>query len=1026
MSRSLETRFDRVQGLVIKSLFSRDTASAWRVNFSVVGRIKKTGTVGGRYQYSKRRTLQNIRQTRAWLQRSKRLGGRLQVLLADFAVRVDVDHEMGGQVTASGDRVVDGYAHLVLGAAKLRELGLSTRAAVTAAHRADDAREDAAAASDAVPDVGKRWWSPGSGYGLTMDYVERLGGVAELYDQIVPFLVGRGYLPAQAMPAPADGQPPGLAWELLQSFAGPSATTRQRTGAVLNQAGQEYANWRLLVRTLSEEWLITRGDDVFAGEDGQPGVVMSFVRPQTRPRPGGQTSVLGQALAPGPGKTSLAEDQTLTIALSVKVGASRHGGRHPYTVQWNHISIDTAAARWGSGSADEGAVTGGGDPHVSDGYQLRFGGGGQVSTVSNRRQGRNQSTAVSSDTDAQNMPSSRYDVDIVWGWQALIGDAQVQVPDGQRQPVAAVATLLQPDELHARADEAVLAVLADPTADGGTEEVSVLRTMGAVVYTAVGAKGVGSLQRGVIETSTLSKVDVWTGLTPAVYKSVLMRALAGAGTVLLGDQAAALTTTPVGRPQVVKVWKPNTQHLLEAQVGKEGFGDQSSTGGGQGAGGHVSEHFVADSATAISGGSGSADSELDTVGNHRGVYQDTEMALVRTAVTNELVLGDGTRVTRRGEVVLNVLLTDVLRHRYGFDDPQDKIVGYFDRFVTEAEHKLVLAAEESARKTAREALDKAERNLRIAKAAVSESMPSAAALDSELAPPASVQDGLSGAAVWSLTFDGGPGQVGLGAFMTALTAAAQAVGGSELVTAVTTMGPWFGPLLAKMSDGGEAWTVPAGGHRYRLAVTAQQIGPARGSREGGTGQKIYERGNQYQDAGRKNITSLTTTTNLAGLGDGHDDPSLTTTTNLAGGEDAHDQLPLRGQVTHNRIDRADQTDTRGSNLLFMQGLRANKLTDFTQAVEFRFTLKKIDGLIPNRRWRTGLFRILSCRCRPRERPAQTGSSGVRVRVDPAPARQVPHRRDARRPGDLRCDPRQRDGLPSRSGELPGQGRWVGV
>ena len=81
-----------------------------------------------------------------------------------------------------------------------------------------------------------------------------------------------------------------------------------------------------------------------------------------------------------------------------------------------------------------------------------------------------------------------------------------------------------------------------------------------------------------------------------------------------------------------------------------------------------------------------------------------------------------------------MLLTDVLRHRYGFDDPQDKIVGYFDRFVTEAEHKLVLAADESARKAAREALDKAERNLRIAQAAAKESMPSAAALDSAVGP----------------------------------------------------------------------------------------------------------------------------------------------------------------------------------------------------------------------------------------------------------------------------------------------------
>jgi hypothetical protein len=508
---------------------------------------------------------------------------------------------------------------------------------------------------------------------------------------------------------------------------------------------------------------------------------------------------------------------------------------------------------------------------------------------------RNQSTAVSSDTDGQNMPASRYDVDITWTWRALIGDKEVGLPEGVA-PVAAQATILQPDELHATAGEAALPGLAE----AGPDEISVLRTTGTVVYTAVGVSGVGSLQEGIIAASpTLSTVDVWAGLTPAVYKSVLMRALAGAGMVLLGDQAGALVTTPIGRPQIVKVWKPYSQHLLEAQVGQEGASDAARTAGGQVSGGHVSEHFTAEGSTAVSGGTGRTASELDTVGNYRGVYQDAEMALVRTAVYNEFSLGDGKPpVVRRGEVVLNVLLTDVLRHRYGFDDPHAKIEGYLDRFVTDAERGLVVAADEPARAAARQAWDKARRNLAIARAAAQDSRPAAAVLDSALAPPASVQDGLSGAVVWSMTFDGGPGRVGLGGLIASLAKAARAVGGAELVAEVSTVASWFGPLLAKMNDGGQAWVFETGGGTYRLVMNARQVGPARGSRAGGTGSKIYERGPRLQDAGRRNI-----------VGDHHGNPRRqrgSPTRSRCGASSPHPHRPGR------------RDDTRGSNLLFMR------------------------------------------------------------------------------------------------------------
>ena len=140
--------------------------------------------------------------------------------------------------------------------------------------------------------------------------------------------------------------------------------------------------------------------------------------------------------------------------------------------------------------------------------------------------------------------------------------------------------------------------------------------------------------------------------------------------------------------------------------------------------------------------------------------------------------------------------------------------------------------------------------------------------------------------------------------------------------------------MTKMGDGGSAWTVSANGRTYRLAVRAKQVGPARDARVGGTGQKIYERGNDYADAGKKNVTVLSTS--IAPI----------VATDLHRREDSAtdaDDAPVRVQVTFNRTKRIEEADTRGSNLLSMLGLRANKLTDFTQTVEFEFTLEEVNN-----------------------------------------------------------------------------------
>ena len=221
-------------------------------------------------------------------------------------------------------------------------------------------------------------------------------------------------------------------------------------------------------------------------------------------------------------------DESLTIGLSAEmVDESRHQGRHPYTVQYGHTNVDTMAAKLSAGSGHDGAVVAGGDPPVTDDWKPRFGGGGQGATASNRKQGQAQSTALSSDTDGQNMPSSRYQVDIRWSWTALRGDTELPAAEGQTRQVDAQATLLQPDELHEKAGAPALPNLTEvpaPVTGPSRASASILARMGTAIYTAVGVRGIGALQQAMIDRgANLSRVSVWGGLTPTVYKTALIR-----------------------------------------------------------------------------------------------------------------------------------------------------------------------------------------------------------------------------------------------------------------------------------------------------------------------------------------------------------------------------------------------------------------------------------------------------------------------------------------------------------------------
>ncbi|WP_334443410.1 hypothetical protein [Micromonospora sp. CPCC 206060] len=575
------------------------------------------------------------------LYRSKRTGGGVQNVLADFTVRLDVNHRRGDEPPVSGSKEISGFAHFMLHAADLRALPAMPPGwaeARTEVHRAADRAEDAQLARDATPDPERKWWTPGPRFGLTMDFVERLDGVSDLYNEIATVMAAGGYLPPESVrPSGAPAAPGRTPWDLLQELA--------VTGADLNQPGQAYANWRTLLSQSSEQSLRARADDVLTADAEQPGVAWTFPDPIAPADPG----------------------RVLTIGLWAEADgrASTHQGITKYQVQYGHTSIDTMAVKGARSRVTDGSGYAGVGGATADGSigQLQF--GGERSTSSTDKLGRTQSTSVTSDTDGQKMPSSRYEVPIRWHYLAERGP----VPVGSGA-VHGSAVLLQPDVLHAPAEDTPLPELViDP------ESPSVLTTMGAAVYTVLSVQGVGAMQQALIrELPDLPKAAVWQGLTPTVYKSAAMRALSGAATIPIGDRTVGLATQPVGRPQIVKVWFPYSQQVQESQVGHEQGGEtlaQRGRQGVQGTGGLASLGpdgsglIAGNGAVTRSHGTGESSASMYTTGSYRGVYQDTRMAIVRTTVVNRITV-DGRTVETTGEVLLNVLLTDVLANAVGY------------------------------------------------------------------------------------------------------------------------------------------------------------------------------------------------------------------------------------------------------------------------------------------------------------------------------------------------------------------------
>ncbi|MET7394104.1 toxin glutamine deamidase domain-containing protein, partial [Dactylosporangium sp. NPDC005572] len=872
VSRSGETRFDRILAVVAKSLLSRDLSKT--VRLTMPGRLRfldKIFSVGLRGQYSPwRRGEQHTRNHRAWLTRAKRVVGRLQVVLLDFTVRLDVTHATDGGPTKTGTSAIDGYAHAMVAAADLRRLGLANEAKLDT-HRAEDLAEDTAIRDRRSRDATKTWWNLGAGFGLGMDFLERLSGVDQLYNEIVTVLVERDYLPTEARGG--EGRTP---WEVLQQLP--------LTGATLNRPGPQYRNWLSLVEQLSERALRTRGDDLLDMDANEWGVTLTFPSP-TEP-------------------TNRSRDLVVGVWAQVS-GAGRHDGVPGYQVQYGHTSVDAMSGKRTSGQTAEVSGYVGVDllslhtDDLEEGLPLRGQAGGQYSNFRTQRFGRTQSTALTSDTDGQKMPSARYLVPIRWHWAAERNAIRIAAGsfDGQ-------ATLLQPDELHDRPDAMDHPALrgsdgeppdlpgAAPTEQAGP---SVLMDMAAAIYTVVGATGVGDLRAAVVaQEAGIESAPARRDLTKSVYKAAALRGLAGAATIPVGGQELSLATEPVGRPRVEKVWFPYSQQVVESQAGKEQSREAGAFGGWSVVGGVGVPYIGAAVNRARDTGAGTAGADLYTVGSYRGVYQDKRMAVVRTAVVNVVTLPSGRVVRRNGELVLNVLLHDVVVRADEFDDPGGLLAPYRTGSPDQIRPALVRA------------------------------------LGTDFDAPVSVQHGFSWSVTWPLLYGGAVSLAVPSRLTTELAHAAERVGGPELALQVRSLPTWLSPNMPKLRDGGARWEFSVGSRRFEVFVTAELEGPARAAREGGSGEKLYARGNQYRDSASKDIGTATRGAGLVGSGTG-------------GATEHSEGIAATVNVSGSQTTRVDGSATRGSNLLFMVGLRANKLRDFNQAVTFHYRVREIVG-----------------------------------------------------------------------------------
>ena len=724
----------------------------------------------------------------------------------------------------------------------------------------------------------RRWWTPGKGHGFGFGTPKSLTGVDETYNGLVPVLVGRGFLPVQALGG--KGVSP---WQRLQGLS--------PTGVELNQPGVEYANWRLVVDLVSESTLLGRSDD--AGGSGVP---------LTLTHPDGSLEMISVSVGVhGPGRFVRDDDM---MPINTFQGL-------------DEVRVRRTTAGTSDRAPLEGGVVldpGGEGPRV-DGVSTGFFGGRLSGWRKVRRAGEKVSSNVITYTRATGR-TSLYDLPVRLQWEVGVGSWNLVT--GQ---VAGRAQVWQPSSMADGLAETPLPDL--DVSDEGTASPLTGLTMRAPVTTS----GLDELQYAAAEVfpkagqarrwhkrlvGLLPAVaqwfvrTVWRGLTkrwvsqavaarsavarphpgrPGLrpvrealttlwYKTNLPRILSSGSSLSIGGEPAMVVARPVGRPQVVKEVKVYSEHTLESQAGRETEDDTGKVRGWGGTTGYqpgLVEQAVAlwQRLTGLGGSVGQGRTE----GSYRTLTDTTEMYLVRTAVDNTLTYGSGDPVTRRGEVFVLVSKKDLLAHpdRAGFDDP---------RGVLKKEPARAPAPPVPARTA-----------------------------------PRSLRDGH----LWSTaTFE----TIGKSPMHDALAADADKLGGQRLRVQVLPLLTGVGAFLPSLPEADRARTVKAGGKKWEFVLGAKTDGdPVYVQDLDAAGLKMYTRSNDFTNT--------------------KDRQSTADTVGVAGGVQPGAEVLVTVNASHTQTVITEDGQEIVYNMLTMDGVRPKGVAEFSQPISYTYRLRRV-------------------------------------------------------------------------------------
>lgn len=935
-----ETRIDRVVASVLRTQVTLSNDSAHRATANESARLwsSRVARLGGRIQKPFGHKIgQFSQQRRTFTTRAVRVVDHLQVASIDFDLELTIHHHrdkdlMAGRredVTYPGHVNVSGFAHVLVHEDNFKKV--STSGAPTPSSSKPKPDEIAAAAiksEKATNSPVPSWWNPGPGWGLTMDVVDRLEGVEDLYDAIVPRLVKGGHLPKVATTARGGATTP---WAILQKM--PVA------GELENNPGLDYRNWQTLIRELSEDNLLSRADDVLDSQLNGRGIVWIFRHPDS----------------------SIRMENALTVTLTAEILRSSYEKQTAYELQYGHMNTETTTIKDAKVSAWEGGLFAGAGGSKG-GASMQGTLNGQYGSRESENVGRTQSSSVLSDTDGQKMKSRSFEAEIRWHW--TIKPAADAADRAESDTVDGKAFILQPDKLNGSGDAKGLDRLVIEPGSGSvppmtTENLSVefmeramkdpnaqspITRMNATAYTVLGTFGAERLQNALAQAiadersrvfsdgvrGRLARAQEKLGPDPEVraqqlesflsnamsrqaYKGFLLRALTGASVAIpVGDEAAGLTAVLVGTPEIVKVWKPYSQQVTEAQAGKESGADNLWQMGG-GIGGFVgksglkpvaedvpkhdagnSELVIFNAAAGRVKGRGKAAVKSNTVGKYSGLFQDASAVIVRSAVVHRIQVGKTAKWVA-GEVLLNMKTTDVIPYARLFNNAA-----------------LIAGEIAEAKSTA----------------------PPAAALTSAVRSSSGQQHSSHGVTVWPMLLSGSNEQTGVAPLVKAMARAAEPFKSAGLANYVTSVPAIVNPFMGKALDGGMSQSYVDDDRRtFQITLRAEQVGQASGSHDSGSGTKSYTRSNDAISETRRWTSANTLVGSSGGLGQ----PSQPEEGDTAAGFD----LGFVAASVQNGFSRgAGRSDTHGSNLLSMAGARVNNLTGYSQNVRFFGSIKE--------------------------------------------------------------------------------------